>query len=402
MTPSWAHPPGAIRLGVDASGVPFDLSLDKLDELAQHVFIPGLAGTGKTTTLTRLMDGALANRYGVVIVDCAGTGLRVEAKRVAQAHGLGTYVVSPSDPNSLGYNPCTGPGYSVANKIVGALSFGGEAAIYRDIALGIVPPVVDALRALGQPVTLDRLLEALATSNFRGLATQLQQETGDRNSDLLEILEALEGERGVFATGRDGLRSRLLAFRHGAFGALLRKEPALMWGDALARPSVVCVELPALGADQDVDLLSRVVLQDLKEVAKARIDATNDGKEVVPLLLIIDEFAALREAEQINDLLLMGRVARVRVVVATQYLPENAALRKAVVGAGLLLVHRVGPEDAALLAVQAGTRGTTDEPNVTPQTLVTLPVGQVAVRSVARSTSGWCGVVAVHKEGTGT
>ncbi len=390
-----AHLEGSRRQGSDASGLPFDLSLN---ELTQHVFIPGLPGAGKTTTLTRLMDGALAHGYGVVVIDCKGGGLRADAKRVAGAHGLGVYIVSPSAPDSLGYNPCTGPGYSVANKIVGALSFGGEAGIYRDVALGIIPPIVDAMRALGRPVTLDRLHEALATGNIGGLATQLRQETGDMAGYLCGVLEGLEDEGGVFAAGRDGLRHRLTAFRNGAFGALLRKEPALVWGDALARPSVAYVELPALGADQDVDLLSRVVLQDLKEVAKARIDATNDGKEGVPLLLIIDEFAALREAGQIGDLLLQGREAKIRVVVASQFLPENAALRNAVVGAGLLLVHRVGPEDAALLAAQAGTRGTTDEPNITPQTLATLPLGQIAVRSVARSTSGWCGLVTVHKE----
>jgi len=208
---------------------------------------------------------------------------------------------------------------------------------------------------------------------------------------------------------------------------LLRKEPALVWGDALARPSVAYVELPALGADQDVDLLSRVVLQDLKDVAKARIDATNDGKEVVPLLLIIDEFAALREVKQINDLLLQGREAKIRVVVASQFLPEDATLRKVVVGAGLLLTHRVQADDADVLAKQVGTHDTmetsfttddkrdpqsetprqstnirlTEEFNAKPQTLANLPLGQVAVRSVARSTSGWCGLVTVHKEITG-
>jgi len=424
----WAHPPGAIRLGVDASGVPFDLSLDKLDELAQHVFIPGLAGTGKTTTLTRLMDGALANRYGVVVVDCKGGGLHTAAKSVAEAHGLGTYIVSPSDPGSLGYNPCTGPGYSVANKIVGAFSFGGEAAIYRDIALGIVPPIVDAMRAAGEAVTLDSLWAALSQPGLTELSTRVGKVT--RDQALVDSLKALADEKGTSATGRDGLRSRLLAFRNGAFGALLRKEPALMWGDALAHPSVVYVELPALGADQDVGLLGRVVLQDLKEVAKARLEARKRGETVAPILVVIDEFAALREAEQINDLLLQGREAQMRIVVASQFLPKDETLRKLVVGANLLLVHRVQADDADVLAKQVGTRATmetsftmddnrdpqsqseaphqstntrlTEEFNAKPQTLANLPVGQVAVRSVVRSTSGWCGVVSVYKEISGS
>jgi len=418
----WAHPPGAIRLGSDKSGQPFDLSLD---EIKQHIFIPGLSNTGKTTTLIRLADGALAHGYGVVIIDCKGGDLRMDAERVAQAHGLTSYIVSTSAPDSYGYNPCTGPGHSVANKIVGALSFGGAAGIYRDVALGVIPPVVDAMRAVGRPVTLDRLHEALAKGNIRDLAIQLQQETGDRNSDLYEILKGLEDKGGSFANGREGLHDRLLAFRVGSFGELLRKEPALVWSDVLAQPSVAYLELPALGANQDVDLLGRVILQELKEVAKARIEAQARGATVVPILLIIDEFAALKEAEQIDDLLLQGRAAAMRVVVASQHLPEDATLRKAVVGAELLLVHRVQAEDADLLAKQVGTWDTmetsfsmddnrdpqstgprqsttnirlTEEFNVKPQTLANLSKGQIAVRSVARSESGWCGIVKVHKE----
>ncbi len=399
MTTSWVHPPGTIRLGSDVSDQPFDLSLD---ELKQHVFIPGLPGAGKSTTLTRLADGALANGYGVVIIDCAGGGLRLDAERIARAHKRTSYIVSTSTPDTYGYNPCTGHGYSVANKIVGALSFGGEAGIYRDVALAVIPPVVDAMRAVGRPVTLDRLQEALAKGNIRALARQLQQETGDRNSDLYDVLQGLEDEGGAFTNGREGLRHRLLAFCHGSFGELLRKEPALMWPDVLAQPSVAYLELPALGANQDADLLGRVILQDVKEVAKVRIEALQHGETVVPILLIIDEFAALKEAQQINDLLLQGRAAEMRIVVTTQTLPHDDEIRKALVGAGVLLVHRVQAGDAELIVNNVGTRDRNvrlaEEFNVEPQMLANLQQGQIAVHSVARSESGWCGLVNVHKE----
>lgn len=64
------HPPGGIRLGVVAAGrQAFDLDPR---EIGQHVFVPGASGTGKTTTLVRLADGALANGYSGAIVDCKG------------------------------------------------------------------------------------------------------------------------------------------------------------------------------------------------------------------------------------------------------------------------------------------------------------------------------------------
>ncbi len=421
---SWTHPRDAIRLGVDEFGLPFDLSLH---ELKQHVFIPGVPGTGKTTTLTRLMDGALANGYGVVIVDCKGGRLRTEAARVAEAHRLATYIVSPSAPTSYGYNPCTGSGASVGNKIVGALAFEGNAGVYGNIASGIIPPIVDAMRMAGEAVTLDSLYKSLTEAELNKLAHRAEiADQEEMIATLKSIAKPQDG--GTLRSGRDGLRDRLMAFRNGTFGELLRKQPALSWDEVLAQPSVAYLELPTLGAEKDVDLLSRVILQDLKEVTMRRLEAHVEGKNVRPILLIIDEFAALREMSQINNLLLQGREAEIAIVVATQYLPEEAALRKVVVGADVLLVHRVQAEDAEMIAKQVGTHGTmettvtmdnshdpqsttprqstnvrlTETFNVEPQMLANLPRGQIAVRSVARVESGWCGLVKVHKEIAGS
>ena len=58
-------------------GQPFAIGAD---ELAQHIFVPGASGTGNTTTIVTLADCALSNGYGVVIIDCKGSGLGGEAR----------------------------------------------------------------------------------------------------------------------------------------------------------------------------------------------------------------------------------------------------------------------------------------------------------------------------------
>ena len=69
---------GTIRLGMSAKdGQPFAIGAD---ELAQHIFVPGASGTGKTTTIVTLADGALSNGYGVITIDCKGSGLGGEAR----------------------------------------------------------------------------------------------------------------------------------------------------------------------------------------------------------------------------------------------------------------------------------------------------------------------------------
>jgi hypothetical protein len=142
------------------------------------------------------------------------------------------------------------------------------------------------------------------------------------------------------------------------------------------------------------------------------------GGNPTPVLIMYDEFAALREAQQIVELLLQARQARAPIVVATQYLPEHVPIRMPVLSAGVLIVHRVAHDDAEQLANEMGThkvpfvtsqvdyetgeseKGSirmVDEFNIHPNVLRTLPVGRAVVyarRTERRS------VVQIHREGT--
>jgi hypothetical protein len=372
---------------------PFDLSVD---ELQQHVFIPGASGSGKTTTIGTLADGALTNGYGVVIVDCKGSGLGGTARSLAQRHQLPLTTVDPRDPDSLGYDPCSGDAAAVANKLVGAFTFSGEAEIYKQVAMEVVPVVCRAMTAAGQEVSLHAIYEALNKGGLSRLGRQPGAEP------YKERLTELEDSGGVGAAGYVGFQRRLGALMEGTFGELFRKQPALSWHEQLASPRVTYLSLSATAAGEDVELFGRVVTQDLKQVCDDRMRTRDRGEEVTPVLIVYDEFAALREARQIVDLLLQARQARAPIVVATQYIPEEVAIRKPVLSAGLLVVHRLEADDAELLAAQFGTHTTSiltsqvdyttghsekgsvrwgDEYDVHPNTIRELPNGMAAVLS---------------------
>jgi hypothetical protein len=158
--------------------------------------------------------------------------------------------------------------------------------------------------------------------------------------------------------------------------------------------------LSATAAGEDVELFGRVILQDLKQLCDERMRAIAQGKDVTPVLVVLDEFAALRESTQVVDLLLQARQARVPLVVATQFLPEEVSIRRPVTSAGVLIVHRLEAEDADQMAAQFGTHtapfltaqvnyeeGTSEkgsvrwveEFNVHPNDLKELPIGVAAV-----------------------
>jgi hypothetical protein len=390
--PARTHPSGAIRLGMSTDDErPFDLNITNI---GQHVFVPGASGTGKTTTLVRLADGALASGYGVVIIDCKGVGLGGEARRLASQHNVRFTIVDPQDRGSAGYDPCSGDPPTIANKLIGSFSFSGEAEIYKQVAMEVIPVICRAMDAAGIDITLDSIYQALA----RGGLSRLARSNGaEAYRDRLEDMEA---SGGVAAAGYVGLQKRLGALMEGAFGDLFRKRPALDWRREMSEPRVTYVSLSSTAASEDVELFGRVITQDLKQVCGERMRAIERGEDPIPVLIIYDEFAALREAQQIVDLLLQARQARAPLVVATQYLPEEVAIRKPVLSAGVLIVHRIEAEDAELVASQFGTHtstavtaqvnydeGTsemgsvrwTEEYNIHPNDLKSLPVGMAAV-----------------------
>ena len=397
------HPEGQIRIGIDAETErPLDLELPV--ELATHVFLPGASGSGKTTTLASLADGALANGYGLVIVECKGGGLSGVARRLATRHRLPFQLVDPDDPASLGYNPCSGDAAAVANKLVGAFTFSPAAEIYKSIAMETIPVVVRGLMAAGQPVTLQSVSAAFQPQGMARLA-HLAKHDRLLAERLLDLGDRMNDRIG--RSGYAGLRHRLGALLEGKFGDLFRVDgsPVLDWDRALAAPSVTYIALSTLASSEDVELMGRVIAQDLKQVCARRIREEGRGAGLRPVLTIFDEFAALNEAEQLVDLLLQARQASVPIVISTQYLPESIPLRKACLGAGLLIAHRLEGEDAEAIANQLGTRMTSnvthqidymsgyaekgsirreDRFNVSPNELRTFRTGQAVIRSVAK------------------
>jgi hypothetical protein len=345
------HPAGLIRLGFEAAGRrPFDIAVP--EGIVQHVTLLGLTGSGKTTTAERLAEGAVAARVGLVVIDAKGAGLRTAARRLAAARGLDHREVVPGDPGTLGYNPCAvGSRAQVADKLVSAFTHGPAGQVYRVIALETISILVGILRALDEPVTIRRLRRELDRTRMPGLAHRARDLAPDLAGDLAEL--ARRG--GVSADAFEGMRARLGALLHGEYGGIFDSDgPQLDLTAALASPGVTYISLPALAVSQDTALMARVLIQDLKQAAFLRLQQ----QDPAPAMLVLDEFAALDDPEQINDLLRQAREARLGAVVSTQQLPDPRtahALRGALLGAGLLIAHRVGHDDAEAVARVIGT-----------------------------------------------
>ncbi len=388
-----------IRLGIDTlSGAPFDIPVPR--GVAQHVTLLGLTGSGKTTTAVRLAEGAAATGLAVVLVDAKGASLHSAARDLASSAGCPFREVVPGDEATLGYNPCgAGSRAQVADKLVSAFTHGDAAQVYRNISAEAISIVTGVLRALGEPVTVRRLRRELDRTRMPGLAHAAR----DRVPELARDLADLARRGGVTAEALEGVRARLGALLHGEYGSLLDAAgPQIDLAAALAGRGVTYISLPAMATTQDTALMARVLIQDIKQAAFERL---RDPRPA-PALLVLDEFAALDDPGQIEDLLRQAREARVAAVVSTQQLPDARTagrLRATLLGAGLLIAHRVGADDAAAVARTIGTvrgvrvtrsyaRGgevgsrsvqTVDRFAVEPTTLQRLRTGEAVVLSAA-------------------
>jgi len=325
-------------------GQPFTLSLD---ELAHHVSILGVTGSGKTTTLSRIMDHALAAGWPVAVVDAKGGGLARTARSLALRHDVPARVWLPGDEDSWTYDVCSGEPAAIANRLIGAFDHGPDAEVYRQISQAVLPLVLRALRSAGQPCDLEAVRSHLDRPRLVGLARRVPDDA--LRSELLGMLDDPLHKKALA-----GLVGRLGALHNGAFGPwLLPSARTLDLGQALTTRGVTYLGLPATGASEDVALVGRVFVQELKQVTHTLLAAATTS----PALIVVDEFATLREAGQLVDLLLQSREARLSLVVSSQYLPRLPALRNALLGSGVLVVHQVGSaEEADLLARTLGTR----------------------------------------------
>jgi hypothetical protein len=362
-----------------------------LAELGRHVTVIGVTGSGKTTTLARLIDAALAARWPVLVVDAKGGRLVDVTRALGERHQLPARVWLPGYPDSWSYDVCAGDPTSLSNRLVGAFEYGFDGQVFRNLAQAIVPLVISGMLEAGLRVDLDTLRFSLDKAHLTGLVRRLPE--GLLKAELITLRED-ELHRSTLS----GLVGRLRALRFGLFGRwLVPSEHTLDLAESLVQPGLTYMGLPATAASEDVALVGRVLVQHLKQVAYAALWATRRQ----PALLVFDEFVSLRESEQLVDLLLQAREAHLAVVISTQQVPHEHALRHSVLGTGTLIVHQAGSEDADSLARGLGTRTAPEIVRqvvvgrdgtlgrrllrarqsylIPPDELARLPVGQAAV-----------------------
>lgn len=391
------HPFGCVRWGWDqVNDRPYDLTPASL---ARHLTLVGVTGSGKTTAIARLVEGLLRQDWAIILLDCKGGGLRETARELAEAADVTFRLLDPAFPaQTLRYNPCRGTAADVSNKLIGSLSFGDEGEVYKQSSQLSIGLVTSALQALRRPVTLTSLQAGLNPAAMRTLSGDLAR--AGKPELARYVKDVVDGGR-VPAEALETLRARLANLQRSHFAPIL-EDPTkgnTLDLDAALASGVTYISLPATAASEDVPLMGRVLLQDLKQAVARRERGLGGFARHLPAsmatavvgarpgnaLLVVDEFAALRDPVQLQDLLLQARSAGVTLALSSQLLPQDPGLAAAVKGVGLVASLRVSDVDAQQVADLFGTY---DALETTQQTGVTggqtTHTGTGSVRTVQR------------------
>jgi hypothetical protein len=341
----------------------------------QHIFACGATGSGKTTTMRRVLAArTITQNAALLILDQKGDEEDVEQmSRLAAAADVPFVLIDPLDPDSDRYQPLWGTPAQVAARAVEPIK--QSEPYYYDVLRLHLDTICRVLHAADKwPPSVPFLIDACHPLHYEAL-TEIAQKLDDRHRDLIRRVQ----EHGTYVSSRKG--------NEDLSGGAARLHVAL----ALAGREIVTPRITPEGDAVGVSLVNALteravvmwrthadVMPD--EAAAMTVLALADlhdaaGQAGVPWTLMLDEFGAVIKmaASRAVAILQRGRSHGGQVIVVTQSVADPEALSGQ---AGLLpsltdnfsgiVAHRqTAPESRDWLAKLMGTRALWQSTNQT-------------------------------------
>jgi conjugal transfer pilus assembly protein TraD len=349
---------GQVALGADPQERPVTLTED---QLSAHALIVGASGSGKSTTLLRILGEQITHGRPVVALDLKGSpSFAADLERAATAAGRPFRLWTLDGP--AGWNPLAhGNATELKDKLISSERF--SEPHYRRAAERYVQSAIQVLHASGRRADLAGVVALMDPRRLSAVARKLNAPLGERVGDYLESLtpDQLSAVRG--------LGTRLALLSESSAGPFLSDQAAA----GQARP----IDLPASLAAGEVVLFSlnssrygslatqvgTLAIQDLISVSGERLEHTGGARAAT---VALDEFSALG-SDHVLALLARGRESGFSVLLATQELSDleraGRGFRDQVLGLTTVkIAHRQDvPGSARTIAEMAGTKLVWDE-----------------------------------------
>lgn len=407
-----------VLLGIDRMGDKIHISYD---ELKQHTLAQGTTGSGKTTALYTLLETALKNQDGFVMIDGKGDPETIEqVQTFFNTYGRKLHVFHSS--KKLTYNPFKNGGYTAGtNHLFNAFDWSEQ--FYKNVTKEHTQNVIAFLDAydfprdmkhIGKYLELENIFEVLNNDTETYETTEIKQvpiaeskEAGGRlnvksedteyeeqevtvkHHDLSdrakkfmklfferesiseeEIDDVINGVNGDLKKFIRGMSSQLNYLVQSEIGYLFEeKEDGIDLADIVSKGEGVIFSLNQMSYPDFIMRLGRFIIDDISTVIQEQ-----GQREKNDVLGIFDEFDSYGN-ERITDILAKSRSANFRAVISVQSLaqlklPEGDITQKVIDTCNTYLFGVTNdPNNAEYVASLIGTQE--DE----EQTLMTKEIG---------------------------
>ncbi|MCH9769723.1 MAG: type IV secretion system DNA-binding domain-containing protein [Gammaproteobacteria bacterium] len=318
-----------------------------------HVLAVGTTGSGKTTTISHIIERAIFQRYSLVYVDGKGDlDLARRIERYCQKQNVPFYLFSMAG-SSFHYNPLASGGFtSKKDRIIELRTWSEDH--YRKLAEGYLQTIFKILDTLNIKLDLKTLVNYLEPHTLYELVRKHQ------TPDLISLIERLESQH----KNMESLIAEIENMVHSEIGYLFdcqNSQKTLDLKKAIEEGAVIYFCLRPLAFPAYAETLGKLIINDLKAVIAAGLDGAS---KKIPLYTIFDEFSVFA-GPQIINLINQGRSAGVHAILSTQSLSDitvkggEALLGQVLSNVNYFIIHRQNyPKDAETLANVIGTKST--------------------------------------------
>jgi conjugal transfer pilus assembly protein TraD len=350
--------PGAIGLGVDGRGRAVTIAPA---ELAAHGLILGASGTGKTTTLLRILTAQIVAGRPVVAIDMKGSPAFARVLAQASAAAGRRFKLWTMD-GGASWNPLQhGNPTELKDKLIATERF--TEPHYQRAAERHLQLVLRTLQAAhpDRPTTLQEVVETIDPARLPRLLRELPPPLAESVRDYLAGLtadqhSAIRGVQTRLALITESQAGPFLS--PGGDGEQIDLEHALTGGE------VVVFSLNSSTYGKLAAQLGTLAVQDLVAALGRRLATA--GATRTPATIAVDEFSGLG-GDHVVNLFARVREAGGGVLVATQEMADldraASGLRDQVIGnTAFKLIHRQEvPASARMVAEMAGTERAWEE-----------------------------------------